>query len=142
MNLKRAASFLVLALLVIARMQSLLGAADAVVRGHVVAPSGQPDTDRSLIFLTDDGQRLTLSGDEYSTSQLLDKRLKDRHWELRGVAKADSAFDVLRLFTIKDGELFRVTYFCAICNIRSYNAGPCMCCQEETELQELPIEEP
>jgi hypothetical protein len=57
-------------------------------------------------------RRLTLSGDEYSTSQLTDPRLKDRHWELRGTPKANGGFDVLRLFTIKDGELFRVTYFC------------------------------
>lgn len=141
--MKRAASFYVLALLALASTQGLLAAADVAVRGHVVASSGQPqDPGRPLLFLTDEGQQLTLSGDEYSTSQLSDTRLKDRHWELRGAPKADGGFDVLRLFTIKDGELFRVTYFCVICNIRSHNAGPCMCCQEETEIQELPIEEP
>lgn len=140
--MKRAASFYVLALLV-ASTQGLLAAADVAVRGHVAASSGQPQAPgRPLLFMTDEGQRLTLSGDEYSTSQLTDPRLKDRHWELRGTPKADGGFDVLRLFTIKDGELFRVTYFCVICNIRSHNNGPCMCCQEETEIQELPIEEP
>ncbi|MDA1316246.1 MAG: hypothetical protein O2968_23245 [Acidobacteria bacterium] len=141
--MKRAASFHVFALLVLASAQGLLVGADVVVRGRVVALSGQPSvTNQPLVFLTDDGQRLNLAGDEYSTSQLSDTRLKDRHWELRGTAKADGAFDVLRLFTIKDDELFRVTYFCVICNIRSHNAGPCMCCQEETEIEELPVEEP
>jgi len=120
-----------------------LFAADAVVRGRLLNSSEQLQTaDRQLILLTDDGRRLTLTGDEYSTSQLADTRLKDRHWELRGTQKPDGRFEVLRLFTIKDGALFRVTYFCVICNIRTYHAGKCMCCQEETEVQELPVEEP
>jgi hypothetical protein len=117
-------------------------AADDVIRGRLEgSPEQLEGSDRLLLFVTDDGQKFTLAGDEYSTSQLADPRLKGRHWELRGARKPDGVFEVLRLFTIKAGKTFRVTYFCVICNIRSHHAGDCMCCQEETELQELPVEE-
>lgn len=130
-----------LPLLLLVAMPCFLAANETIVRGRLVAPAGQdaPSAD-ALTFKTDDGQTLTLKGDDYSTSQLADPELKGRYWELRGNLKPDGVFEVLRLFTVKDGRLFRVTYFCVICNIRSHHHGPCMCCQDETELQELPFD--
>ena len=132
-----------LAIIVLLACVSGAVAADgAVVRGHIVDPRGDGHAEgRPLLFVTEDGQKLTLVGDEYATSQLADPRLKGRHWELQGRRKSEGVFEVLRLFTIKAGKLYRVTYFCIICNIRSHLAGDCMCCQEETEVQELPVAE-
>jgi len=131
------------ALLLLVALPCLLAAKDTVIRGRLAQPSGQnPSSSPSILFTTDDGQTLVLVGDDYSASQLADPELRDRYWELRGNVKPDGVFDVLRLFTIKDGRLFRVTYFCVICNIRSHHHAPCMCCQDETELQELPVDAP
>ena len=130
-------------LLLLTVFADLLAAENTIIRGRLADPPGQqPPAGQPLVFVTDQGQKLALEGDEYSTSQLADPELKDRYWELHGHLKPAGFFEVLRLFTVKDNKLFRVTYFCVICNIRSHHHGPCMCCQDETELQELPAAEP
>jgi hypothetical protein len=53
--------------------------------------------------------------------------------------KADGTFQVERLYTVKDGRLYRVRYFCKICNIEALEPGNCVCCQQPTELQEIPV---
>lgn len=141
-NLSAARRTLTPALLLFLVLPYLLTAKDTIVRGRLTQPAGHNSSDQTLHFTTDGGTALTLVGDDYSTSQLADPELKGRYWELRGNPKPDGVFEVLRLFTIKDGKLFRVTYFCVICNIRSHHHAPCMCCQDETELQELPIDTP
>jgi len=141
-NLSAARRTLSPALLLLLVLPCLLTAKDTIVRGRLAQSAGQNPSDQAIHFVTDDGQALTLVGDDYSTSQLADPELKDRYWELRGNLKPDGVFEVLRLFTIKDGKLFRVTYFCVICNIRSHHHALCMCCQDDTELQELPIDTP
>ncbi len=130
-------------LLLLTVFADLLAAENTIIRGRLADPPGQqPPAGQPLVFVTAQGQKLALEGDEYSTSQLADPELTDRYWELRGHLKPAGFFEVLRLFTVKDNKLFRVTYFCVICNIRSHHHGPCMCCQDETELQELPVAEP
>jgi len=70
---------------------------------------------------------------------LEDKRLEDREVRLEGTVAPDGAFEVERLFTVKDGKLFKVRYYCEICNIAAVEPGNCVCCQRPTELQEIPV---
>jgi hypothetical protein len=70
---------------------------------------------------------------------LQDKRLEDREVRLEGTIEPDGAFEVERLFTVKDGKLFKVRYYCEICNIAAVEPGNCVCCQRPTELQEIPV---
>ncbi|MGO9269685.1 MAG: hypothetical protein ACLQOO_05425 [Terriglobia bacterium] len=72
---------------------------------------------------------------------LEDKRLEDREVRLEGSVEPDGAFGVERLFTVKDGKLFKVRYYCEICNIAAVEPGNCVCCQRPTELQEIPVSE-
>ena len=67
-----------------------------------------------------------------------DPRLAGREWEFEGSFAADNRFEIRKLFTIKQGRRHRVTYYCEICHIYTHEPGRCMCCQEETELQEIP----
>jgi hypothetical protein len=52
--------------------------------------------------------------------------------------KADGTFEVERLYTVKDGKLYRVHYFCKVCNIEALEPGDCVCCQQPVELEEIP----
>jgi len=70
---------------------------------------------------------------------LLDKRLLNREVRVEGTVKADGTFEVERLYTIKDGKLYLVRYFCKVCNIEALEPGDCVCCQQPTELQEIPV---
>ncbi len=76
----------------------------------------------------------------YLLHTLQDKRLEGREVRLEGAAKPDGSFEVQWLYTIKNGQRFRVRYFCATCNIVALEPGNCVCCQQPTELQEIPVE--
>ena len=78
----------------------------------------------------------------YTTSlhhTLQDQRLANREVRLEGTMKGDGIFEVERLYTVKDGKLYRVRYFCRVCNIEALEPGNCVCCQQPTELQEIPV---
>jgi hypothetical protein len=75
----------------------------------------------------------------YVYHTLQDKRLANREVRLEGTMKADGTFEVERLYTVKDGKLYRVRYFCKVCNIEALEPGICVCCQQPTELQEIPV---
>ncbi len=108
------------------------------LRGRVAPDKSKPSTQvDSLFFLTEAGGKEIVTGDEFSMGQLRDPRLAGRLWELQGEQKAGGPFEIQKLFTIKDGKRYTVKYFCKVCNIYTYEPGLCMCCQDETELQEI-----
>lgn len=107
------------------------------LRGQLEAPEdGQP-----LRLRTADGQSFELVLHESGLENVLrDPQLATRDWEMRGSATEDGRFAVERIFTVKDGQLHRVTYYCEICHITTHEPGPCMCCQGVTDLREIPGE--
>ena len=72
---------------------------------------------------------------------MLDKRLVNREVRVEGTMQADGRFEAERLYTFKDGKLYKVRYFCKTCNIEALEPGNCVCCQQPTELQEIPVSE-
>ena len=110
-----------------------------LLRGRLeTRADGDPQKDTPLTFVTSEGKRIPVAGDRFSNGQLLDPRLAEREWELEGKFQSDGQFEILKLFTMRQGKRHRVTYWCEICYIRSHEPGRCMCCQAETELQEIP----
>jgi len=107
----------------------------AVMQGKLVT------TRSGCAMVETNGQEHPLSA---NTAHLLhtleDKRLEGRDVRLEGIAQADGTFEVHWLFTIHNGKLFRVRYFCATCNIVALEPGICVCCQQPTELQEVPAD--
>jgi hypothetical protein len=77
---------------------------------------------------------------EYIFRTLEDKRLRDDEVRLKGEYQADGNFRVDNIFTIHNGEVYRVRYFCETCNIVGLGPGKCVCCQQPTELQEVPVD--
>ncbi len=72
---------------------------------------------------------------------LQDARLVGHEVRLEGALRADGVFEVEKLFTLRGGKLYRVRYFCEVCNIEALEPGECVCCQQPTELQEIPVAE-
>lgn len=100
-----------------------------------------PKDDQPLRLRTESGQSVELVLDETGLEKVLrDPQLATRDWEMRGSATEDGRFAVERIFTVKDGQLHRVTYYCEICHITTHEPGPCMCCQGVTDLREIPGE--
>lgn len=77
----------------------------------------------------------------YLFHTLQDKRLDGKEVRLEGIMKPDGTFEVDRFYTVHDGKLFRVRYYCEVCNIEALEPGRCVCCQQPTELQEIPATE-
>ena len=89
------------------------------------------------------GKDIPLAGkNTFLFHTLQDKRLLNREVRLEGTARPDGTFEVSRLYTIHHGRLYRVRYFCDVCNIEALEPGDCVCCQRPTDLQEIPVGEP
>ncbi len=113
----------------------VVSASDAPV--NLQGPLVPPTDGNAILIVTVDGP-VTLTVDELLDSTMRDPQLADRTWRVRGNESDDGSFKVDRAFTVKDGKLYRVTYYCEICHITTYDPGRCMCCQEGTELREIP----
>jgi hypothetical protein len=84
---------------------------------------------------------LTLSArNSYLFHTLGDDRLRNLKMRLEGSKLPDGSFQVERILTVRDGKLYRIRYFCETCNIESLEPGICVCCQQPTELQEIPLD--
>ena len=106
------------------------------LRGRLAPPvEGAP-----LRLVAFGGEPVELAPDEGLERTMRDPQLAERTWEVRGSRRSDGRFAVEKIFTVKDAELHRVTYYCVICHITTHEPGRCMCCQEETDLRELPGE--
>ena len=129
----------VFAVLLLTSSLVVLAADTSILRG-VLQVDSKMDTEgsTSLVLLDATGRRTTLYGDLFVEAQLRDRRLTERQWELEGSFASDGRFEIYKLFTVKDGQRYRVTYYCEICHIYTHEPGRCMCCQEETELREVP----
>jgi len=104
-----------------------------VLEGKLLTTRG----DCPLLKIGDREQALS-ANTPYLLHTMQDKRLDGREVRLEGLAKPDGSFEVQWLYTVHDGKLFKVRYFCATCNIVALEPGLCVCCQQPTELQEIP----
>lgn len=111
-------------------------ASATTLRGTLSPPvDGQP-----LQLALASGGTVELDLDEGLELTMRDPQLAKRLWEVRGERQDGGRFVVEKIFTVKDGELHRVTYYCEICHITTHEPGLCMCCQGDTDLRELPGE--
>jgi hypothetical protein len=77
----------------------------------------------------------------YLFHTLQDKRLANREVRVEGTMQPDGTFRVEWLYTVHNGKLYRVRYYCKECNLEALEPGDCVCCQQPTELQEIPVTE-
>jgi hypothetical protein len=102
-----------------------------------------------LLSISGEGPVLRIRGKDqplsatttYLFHTLLDKRLANREVRIEGTTIATGTFEVERLYTVRNGKLYRVRYFCKVCNIEALEPGDCVCCQQPTELQEIPADD-
>jgi hypothetical protein len=105
------------------------------LRGKLTQRAGQAPA-----LETGDHKLITMEGDEAALKVLNDKRLNGADLEATGHFTAPDHFLVdpnhaRTVLAHKDGKLKMITYWCDVCFIRSYEPGPCWCCQAETVLE-------
>ena len=97
---------------------------------------------------TSSGPTLRVNGKDFRLSAarpwylhtLEDNRLANREIRVEGEWAPDGSLKVTHFYTVKNGKLYRVRYYCEVCNIAALEPGKCVCCQHPTELQEIPVE--
>ena len=115
--------------------------------GQVGEPKSPQALQGKLLFLARTGPIVRTAKKDYQVSArttyllhtLQDKRLLNREVHLEGTLKPDGTLEVAKLYTVRNGQLYRVRYFCETCNIEALEPGACVCCQQPTELQEIPV---
>jgi hypothetical protein len=89
---------------------------------------------------TEDGKYYLLLRTKFSESIFADERVRAKKLLLKGRAFPNSqVVEAFSLYSIKDGEVCDLYYYCAICVIQTVAPGPCDCCRGETELVERPL---
>ncbi len=121
-------------LLALAGVALLVASDPVVLRGRLKQQPG-----KEPVIETPDGKAYTVSGDEFTRGQMRDPKLNGRQMELEGRFASPGHLEAAHIFTVKDGKRHKATYWCDICSIRTHMPGRCMCCQADTELQELPV---
>jgi hypothetical protein len=108
--------------------------APTVLRGSLSAlPGNQP--------ILQSGQKsYRLAGQSpYLFRTLQDKRLLHQELQLVGTFGPNGEFVVQRLYAVHNGKLYKVEYYCEVCNITYVQPGHCVCCGRETQLKEVPV---
>jgi hypothetical protein len=94
----------------------------------------------SLALMTEQGRIYPLIKDAGARMFFKDAKLLHRPMVLNGqLAKGSELLQVVTVRSLKDGKLYDVDYWCDICAIRTFEAGPCDCCGAPMELRETPV---
>jgi hypothetical protein len=105
------------------------------LRGKLVQRAGEAPA-----LQTEDQKLVTLEADVDAMKVLNDRRVNGFEFEAKGHFTAPDRFRLdpnhaRSLVVHQHGKRKMITYWCDVCSIRTYAPGPCVCCQEETELQ-------
>ena len=88
-----------------------------------------------------DGDIVVSSNNPQLLHTMQDARLSGREVRLEGQPSSNGVFNASHIFIVRDGKLYRLRYYCHVCNIPATEPGPCVCCQRPTELEEIPVDQ-
>lgn len=92
-----------------------------------------------LVLQTDDGKLYPLLKDDGSRMFFKDAKLLNRPMRLSARKIPNSDFlQVLNVKSIVKGKVHDVYYYCDVCAIKRFEAGPCDCCLAPLEFREEP----
>lgn len=83
-----------------------------------------------------------LSTDESITETLKDPRNSGKQLEVKGEFRKDGSLDVSEFWVIHPDGLYKIIYYCNVCHITVFSPGNCICCQQPTAPQEIPLTDP
>jgi hypothetical protein len=92
-------------------------------------------------FKADGGEIYTILPEDPNSRMFEDKRLRQRELLVKAWIDGSNRLEIIKVYAVKDDQLFDVYYFCSICNIKAFIGGLCWCCQEEFEFKEVPVQQ-
>ena len=121
---------------------------EITVRGRTVCldSAGKPSDDAHCdltngFAFRDQGEKLyRFSPEDTRVEMLTDERVRSQELEIVGWLKDEDEIEIIKLYSVHDGELYDIYYRCDVCNITAHTPGPCWCCWEDFELRETPAD--
>ena len=114
-------------------------------RGRVVCldPAGQRQSCGAAAgrctLETGDGKLHPFLASDPLAAVFEDPRVRGQEVVVRARPRPDGALEIVKVYSVKQGKLHDVHYYCEICNITAYAPGLCPCCRREMELEETPV---
>jgi hypothetical protein len=84
------------------------------------------------------GLRAFRPGDALA-AMFVDDRVRERELLVRARSTASGELETIKVFSVRNGRLHDLDYFCEVCNIVAYAPGPCVCCGRPMALRERPL---
>jgi hypothetical protein len=119
-----------------------------VIRGHVVCLDALEHDAESLLgcseanhhfgFETKSGKLYKFVPSDPMTPVFTDGRVRQRELQISARLHSGDQLEIIKVQSVKEGKLYDVYYFCAVCNITAYVPGLCPCCRAELEFRETP----
>jgi hypothetical protein len=108
------------------------------VEGRLVVEAGKSSV------IEAEGKTVPLTSSRRSVRDTLhDTRISGKRIKAIGTQNPDGTFDVDEFYVVQpDGALYRLVYFCNVCNITRFGPGKCSCCQQPTIPTEIPQTDP
>ena len=89
---------------------------------------------------TEDGKYFTLLRTSLAEAFFVDAQLREKDLIINGrVFPNTQLLEVIRFYSIKDGVVYELYYYCDTCYIRAVAPGDCDCCQAPVVLIEKPL---
>lgn len=97
---------------------------------------------RALALATDDGRVLPIAEDLRGRSFRTDDRLRNLHVELAVRRyKRSPVLQILKVYEVREDGKFLLDYWCDVCAIVMFEAGPCSCCQDANRLRKRRVDQ-
>lgn len=109
-----------------------------VVRGHVEEKPGASAPHR-FVFTTTEGRVYWFRSGDRAVALFHDERVRQRELEIVAVQHSEGELELIRVFGLRDGRKFELSYVCETCNITEPVPGRCPCCGTPLELREVAV---
>jgi hypothetical protein len=88
---------------------------------------------------TPGGRRYLFRPGDPLTGMLADDRLRERELFVRARQAPSDELETIKLYSVHNGRLHDLDYFCEVCNVVAYAPGLCPCCRRPMVLRETPL---
>ncbi len=120
-------------------------AAAVELRGRVVCidPSGAPrhceTTGNRFALQTSESKLHVFLASDRMTAMFDDHAVRMRALAVRARETPTGEIETIKVYSLREGRLHDLDYFCEVCNVVAYAPGPCVCCRQPLVLRERPL---
>jgi hypothetical protein len=95
-------------------------------------------SDRFALETPKGGRYVFRPGDPL-TAMFADERVRERELVVRAQRAPSDELETIKVYSVRDGRLHDLDYFCEVCNVVAYAPGLCPCCRRPMVLRETPL---